>query len=108
MSVACNTHPSVWSVQATSHARQAPNFFKTRTGIAFPRSLICRTRISWTLYLRTLLFEIITVFQRPRFHIYDIQLPRMVKQIGNVYLIAGIAIIGGGLFGFDISSMSAM
>ena len=29
-------------------------------------------------------------------------------QIGNVYFIAGIAIIGGGLFGFDISSMSAI
>jgi hypothetical protein len=35
-------------------------------------------------------------------------LPTMVKQFGNVYLIAAIAIIGGGLFGFDISSMSAM
>ncbi|KAK1082998.1 high affinity glucose transporter [Friedmanniomyces endolithicus] len=32
----------------------------------------------------------------------------MVKQFGNIYLIAGIAIIGGGLFGFDISSMSAI
>lgn len=28
--------------------------------------------------------------------------------IGNVYVIAAIAIIGGGLFGFDISSMSAI
>lgn len=35
-------------------------------------------------------------------------LPTMVKQYGNVYLIAAISIIGGGLFGFDISSMSAM
>ena len=32
----------------------------------------------------------------------------MVKQYGNVYLIAAISIIGAGLFGFDISSMSAM
>jgi len=32
----------------------------------------------------------------------------MVKQYGNVYLIAAISIIGGGLFGFDISSMSAI
>jgi hypothetical protein len=31
-----------------------------------------------------------------------------MKQVGNVYLIAAISIIGGGLFGFDISSMSAM
>lgn len=31
-----------------------------------------------------------------------------MRQFGNVYLIAGISIIGGGLFGFDISSMSAM
>ncbi|KAF2838296.1 general substrate transporter [Patellaria atrata CBS 101060] len=29
-------------------------------------------------------------------------------QLGNVYVIAAIAIIGGGLFGFDISSMSAI
>ena len=32
----------------------------------------------------------------------------MVKQIGNPYFIAAIAVIGGGLFGFDISSMSAI
>lgn len=31
-----------------------------------------------------------------------------MKQFGNVYFIAAIAIIGGGLFGFDISSMSAI
>jgi len=31
-----------------------------------------------------------------------------MKQFGNIYLIAAIAVIGGGLFGFDISSMSAM
>ncbi|KAL9109810.1 MAG: hypothetical protein Q9227_005513 [Pyrenula ochraceoflavens] len=29
-------------------------------------------------------------------------------QIGNVYFIAAIAVIGGGLFGFDIASMSAI
>lgn len=28
--------------------------------------------------------------------------------VGNLYLIAAISIIGGGLFGFDISSMSAI
>lgn len=28
--------------------------------------------------------------------------------VGNIYLISAIAIIGGGLFGFDISSMSAI
>ncbi|RAK96792.1 sugar porter family MFS transporter [Aspergillus ibericus CBS 121593] len=27
--------------------------------------------------------------------------------IGNIYVIAGVAVVGGGLFGFDISSMSA-
>ena len=31
-----------------------------------------------------------------------------MKKVGNVYFIAAISIIGGGLFGFDISSMSAM
>ena len=29
-------------------------------------------------------------------------------MIGNIYFITAIAVIGGGLFGFDISSMSAM
>lgn len=28
-------------------------------------------------------------------------------QITNIYVIAAIAVVGGGLFGFDISSMSA-
>lgn len=28
--------------------------------------------------------------------------------VGNIYLISAIAIIGGGLFGFDMSSMSAI
>lgn len=27
--------------------------------------------------------------------------------IGNIYVIASVAVVGGGLFGFDISSMSA-
>jgi len=31
-----------------------------------------------------------------------------MHHFGNVYLIAAISVIGGGLFGFDISSMSAM
>jgi len=29
-------------------------------------------------------------------------------MISNIYFITAIAVIGGGLFGFDISSMSAM
>ncbi|KAK3720183.1 high affinity glucose transporter [Vermiconidia calcicola] len=29
-------------------------------------------------------------------------------QVGNIYVIAAVAVIGGGLFGFDISSMSAI
>lgn len=29
-------------------------------------------------------------------------------MIGNIYAIAAVAIVGGGLFGFDISSMSAI
>lgn len=32
----------------------------------------------------------------------------MGYQIGNIYFITAIAVIGGGLFGFDISSMSAI
>lgn len=27
--------------------------------------------------------------------------------VGNIYIIAAVAVVGGGLFGFDISSMSA-
>lgn len=27
--------------------------------------------------------------------------------VGNIYVIAAVAVVGGGLFGFDISSMSA-
>lgn len=28
--------------------------------------------------------------------------------VGNIYIIAAVAVIGGGLFGFDISAMSAI
>ena len=28
--------------------------------------------------------------------------------VGNIYVIAAVAVIGGALFGFDISSMSAI
>lgn len=28
--------------------------------------------------------------------------------IGNIYVISGVAVVGGALFGFDISSMSAI
>lgn len=28
--------------------------------------------------------------------------------VGNVYVIAAVAVVGGALFGFDISSMSAI
>lgn len=34
--------------------------------------------------------------------------PAAMYTIGNVYIIAAVAVIGGGLFGFDISSMSAI
>lgn len=30
----------------------------------------------------------------------------MAPRIGNIYFIAATAVVGGGLFGFDISSMS--
>jgi len=33
---------------------------------------------------------------------------RIMYTIGNFYVIAAVAVIGGGLFGFDISSMSAI
>jgi MFS family permease len=29
-------------------------------------------------------------------------------KVGNIYLITAVAVIGGGLFGFDIASMSAI
>lgn len=29
-------------------------------------------------------------------------------QIGNIYFITAIAVVGGALFGFDIASLSAM
>jgi len=31
-----------------------------------------------------------------------------MRQIGNLYMITAIAVTGGGLFGFDIASMSAI
>lgn len=31
-----------------------------------------------------------------------------MKKIGNMYMITAIAVTGGGLFGFDIASMSAI
>jgi hypothetical protein len=32
----------------------------------------------------------------------------MGYKVGNVYVIAAVAVVGGALFGFDISSMSAI
>jgi hypothetical protein len=32
----------------------------------------------------------------------------MPYVVGNVYVIAAVAVVGGALFGFDISSMSAI
>ena len=32
----------------------------------------------------------------------------MTYVVGNVYVIAAVAVVGGALFGFDISSMSAI
>lgn len=32
----------------------------------------------------------------------------IMKKIGNVYFITAVAVVGGGLFGFDTSSMSAI
>jgi hypothetical protein len=31
----------------------------------------------------------------------------IMKQVGNIYVIATVAVVGGGLVGFDIASMSA-
>jgi hypothetical protein len=47
---------------------------------------------------------------RPRGGISQVREYYAVKmyQISNIYGITAIAVIGGGLFGFDISSMSAM
>ena len=35
-------------------------------------------------------------------------LPFITMMITNIYVITAIAVIGGSLFGFDLSSMSAM
>jgi hypothetical protein len=38
----------------------------------------------------------------------SLSLAAIMYKIGNIYFITAIAVIGGGLFGFDISSMSAI
>jgi hypothetical protein len=49
------------------------------------------------------------LYIRPKLDlIIDINNRFKMYQIGNIYVITAIAVIGGGLFGFDISSMSAM
>nr|POF06878.1 high-affinity glucose transporter [Quercus suber] len=55
---------------------------------------------------RTRLFGIILV--RPCSAISWSPKPLITMAIGNIYFIAAVAVIGGGLFGFDISSMSAI
>jgi hypothetical protein len=47
------------------------------------------------------------------FHLVTSRVREIIKQvakmtIGNIYAITAIAVVGGGLFGFDISSQSAM
>lgn len=44
---------------------------------------------------------------KPQFNSIQFQI-QLSMAVGNIYVIATIAIIGGGLFGFDISSMSAI
>jgi hypothetical protein len=39
---------------------------------------------------------------------FALQSATAMYTVGNVYIIAAVAVIGGGLFGFDISSMSAI
>lgn len=36
------------------------------------------------------------------------QFTAVMYTVGNIYVIAAVAVIGGALFGFDISSMSAI
>jgi hypothetical protein len=38
--------------------------------------------------------------------LFPVRQPPSNMAIGNLYVISAIAVIGGGLFGFDISSMS--
>lgn len=42
------------------------------------------------------------------FLLYLVRQHQVKMRIGNIYLITAISVIGGGLFGFDISSMSAV
>jgi hypothetical protein len=42
------------------------------------------------------------------FATFALQRVTAMYTVGNVYIIAAVAVIGGGLFGFDISSMSAI
>lgn len=39
---------------------------------------------------------------------FALHCPTAMYTVGNFYVIAAVAVIGGGLFGFDISSMSAI
>jgi hypothetical protein len=55
---------------------------------------------------RTILASLVSFFS---FGVsYYLQRVTAMYTVGNVYIIAAVAVIGGGLFGFDISSMSAI
>jgi hypothetical protein len=41
-------------------------------------------------------------------HLHQVETKTSMYTTGNIYLITAIAVTGGGLFGFDISSMSAI
>jgi MFS family permease len=77
----------------------------TSTIIEIPISLLKAYSSPPFALLHFLPLHIVTSF------VFELRLPSWpasTMAIGNIYLIAAVSIIGGGLFGFDISSMSAI
>ena len=95
---------SVRRFSASSHLR--PRYFVGRLLHCYIENLIRYRSPVGLPYLSSR--QIISLWFSTFLQTHEVETNTSMYTTGNIYLITAIAVIGGGLFGFDISSMSAI